>query len=209
MKKVVVIVFFALVVPLVVSVFLRHHSLSELVQVVHSNTELFALAVLMGKMASIVYPPLPGTFLTFGSIPFVGWKVAYGIDFVGSLSGSTAAYFLGKRYGITLLSWLFGPVVLQSITTIKLKDRNQIESTLFLKTTTGGVLSDALAWGASLIKLQYLPFIIGHMIAHLLITLPVFYLLSLSIEVKSLVFVVPIALIGFTFLYFFKGRYFE
>ena len=185
------------------------HSFAQLVQIVQSNKLLFLVSLFFGKSASIVYPPLPGAILTLGSIPLVGWKWAYFIDIIGSITGATIAYFLGKKYGVTLLNWALGITITQKITSIKLKKRNQIESAFILRIAAGGLLSDGLAWGASLIKLNYLPFIIGYILSHLLTTLPLFYLLSLSISVESWIIVLPVAIVAIIILYKLKGRYFE
>lgn len=161
------------------------------------------------KAASIVYPPLPGIMLTLAMVPFLGWQKAYLVELVGSLLGTTAAYWLGFRYGDKLISWAAGDKLLSKIKSVKLKPGNQFEAAFVLRTASGGALSDALAWGASLIGLRFQPYLLGHLANHVLATLPVFLLIGLSLKLNSWLIVGPIMVVCWFLIWKFKGRYFE
>ncbi|MCG2692225.1 VTT domain-containing protein [Microgenomates group bacterium] len=169
----------------------------------------FILLLIITKALSIVYPPLPGIILTIAMIPILGWYKAYLVELLGSLLGVTAAYWLGYKYGIKIIRWIAGEKLLNKIQSIKLKPGNQIEAAFVLRTASGGMLSDALAWGASLIGLHYWPYLLGHLVNHLLVTLPIFLLLGFSIKLHSWLIAVPIMVLSWFLIWKFKGRYFE
>lgn len=165
--------------------------------------------VVFAKALSIVYPPLPGIILTLAMIPILGWQKAYAVELAGSLLGVTAAYELGYRYGEKLIKWIAGEVLLKKIKAVKLKPGNQFEAAFVLRTASGGVLSDVLAWGASLIGLRYWPYLLGHLANHLLATLPIFLLLGWSVQLNSWLLIGPVVFIAWFLVWKFRGRYFE
>ena len=122
---------------------------------------------------------------------------------------ATVSYFLGKKYGYTILKKVVGKFLADKIRAIKLKQRNQIEAALFLRFASGGLLSDGLAWGASLIGFRYVPFITGYIVSHFATTLPIFYLISASISYHSWLIGGVGVIVAWMILYRFKGRYFE
>lgn len=176
---------------------------------VQSHIVVYFLALFVLKALSIIYPPLPGVIFTIASIPLIGWKLAYYADILGSSFGATVSYFLGKKYGYAILKKVVGKFLADKIQAIKLKQRNQIEAALFLRFASGGLLSDGLAWGASLIGFRYVPFIIGYIVSHVATTLPVFYLISASVSYQSWIIGGVGVIIAWLILYKFKGRYFE
>lgn len=176
---------------------------------VQSNYYLFIVSVLVMKAASIIYPPLPGVTFTAATIPLIGWEAAYALDITGSFFGASASYFLGKKYGETLVRKAVGDTIANKLTAITLKPKNQVEASFFLRFAGGGVLSDGIAWGASLIGFRYLPFIIGYVVSHLASTLPIFYLIAQSISANSWVVILATAVCAWLVIYTFKGRYFE
>lgn len=175
---------------------------------VNLSLGVLALIVLI-KAASIVYPPLPGIILTLAMVPLLDWQKAYIVELAGSLLGVSAAYFLGKKYGEKLIKWIAGEKLLAKIKAVKLKPGNQFEAAFVLRTASGGALSDALAWGASLIGLRYRPYLMGHLANHVLATLPVFLLVGWSVKLNSWLFIGPVMFIAWLLVWKFKGRYFE
>lgn len=165
--------------------------------------------IVLAKAASIVYPPLPGIILTVALTPILGWQKAYAVELAGSLLGVTAAYWLGYKYGEKLIRWIAGEVLLKKIKAVKLKPGNQVEAAFVLRTASGGVLSDALAWGASLIGLRYWPYLLGHLVNHVVATLPLFFLIGLSIQLHTWLMAIPVMIFGWFIIWKFKGRYFE
>lgn len=170
---------------------------------------LYVSAIFFLKMISIIYPPLPGAAFTVSAIPFVGWQVAYIVDVLAGLTGASVAYVLGSKYGRSLLLWSIGEKMTHKIESIQLKKKNQIETFVMLRTASGGILSDGLAWGASLIGFSYSAFAIGYVVSHLITTMPIFYLLSTSVSVDSWIIAFSLAVLAWIGIYTFKGRYFE
>lgn len=170
----------------------------------------YLLVLLFVKAISIVYPPLPGIAFTIASIPIIGWPLAYLVDIMGSTLGVIIAFFLGKSYGYSILLLIVGETIADKISKIKLKSKNQIESAIFLRFAATGMLSDALAWGASLIGFKFLPFTIGYLISHVISTLPVFYLVAISTSFNSwLIMLLAVAALTWFVIIKFKDRYFE
>lgn len=176
---------------------------------VHSHFLVYLASLFIGKTISIIYPPLPGAIFTLASVPLIGWKAAYVIDVLGSFVGVSASFYLGKKYGYAILNRVVGTTITNKISSIKLKPRNQVEAAIFLRFAVGGLLSDGLAWGASLIGFRYLTFIIGHLISHVIITLPIFYLISTSISLNSWSIIGLATIVAWLVIYKYKGRYFE
>jgi uncharacterized membrane protein YdjX (TVP38/TMEM64 family) len=209
MKKLLLAGLLFLGVPSLLIILVSQSQATQFLDLLRANETTFLVSLLVGKSISIVYPPLPGAVLTMGSIPIVGWQRAYLVDIFGSSFGATAAYFLGRKYGVKLLRWAVGEKIANKVLGVKIKKRNQVETTFMLRLASGGILSDGLAWGASLIGLRYPAFIIGYLMSHLLTTLPIFYFLSVSIELKSWIVAIPAAVIAWFLIYKLKGRYFE
>lgn len=169
----------------------------------------YLLALLSLKSLSIVYPPLPGMVFTVTSIPLIGWQLAYLIDILGSALGTTIAFFLGQKYGYTILKKVIGKEIANKVVSTKLKQNNQVEAAFFLRFAAGGILSDGLAWGASLIGFKYASFIVGYIASHLMTTLPIFYFIATSISFNSWIIVSLSTIIAWLIIYKFKGKYFE
>jgi uncharacterized membrane protein YdjX (TVP38/TMEM64 family) len=204
-----VFVSFLILPALIIQMIIQSGALVGLFIFIHTYLPLYLLALLAIKAVSIVYPPLPGVAFTVASIPLIGWQYAYFIDFLGSTIGASISFFLGQKYGYSILNRVIGKTIADKIIKIKLKQRNQIEAAIFLRFAAGGMLSDGLAWGASLIGFKFLPFIVGFGIAHVITTLPVFYFVALSISFNSWVLVAVVTILAWLIIYKFKGRYFE
>lgn len=204
-------VFIALLIlpALIIQFVVQSGSLVGLFTFIHTYLPLYLFALLVIKAVSIVYPPLPGVAFTIASIPLIGWQYAYLIDILGYLIGASISFFLGRKYGYSIIQRVISETIANKIMKIKLKQRNQIEAAIFLTFAAGGMLSDGLAWGASLIGFKYLSFIVGFGIAHVITTLPVFYFVALSISFNSWVLVAVVTIIAWLMIYKFKGRYFE
>lgn len=176
---------------------------------VQNNLGFYLISLLAIKAFSIVYPPMAGVVFTLASIPLIGWELAYLIDIIGSTIGTSISFFLGKKYGYSLLNKLVGENIGSKISKIRLKNKNQIEAAVFLRFAAGGLLSDGLAWGASLIGFRYFSFMIGFLISHLVISLPIFYFIGISISFNSWILVLFTVVLAYGVIYKFKGRYFE
>lgn len=195
--------------PVLFYLYRDNPSVITLVSTLRANQSAFLLAIFLGKAVSIVYPPIPGNIITLAAIPVVGWAYAYTVDIAGSMLGATISYFLGRKYGTPILRWAVGEKLTNRITAIKTKTKHQTIAAFILRTGTGGILSDGLAWGASLIGFRYRPFITGHVLSHLVTTLPIFYLLGVSLSINSALIIIPTAISAWILIYIFKGKFFE
>lgn len=181
-------------------------SLAEWTQ---QNLILFSATLVLVKILSIIIPPLPGGLITLASIPLIGWQMAYLADFAGTVLGSSGAYFLGKKYGFALLGKLFDENVLNQIKKIKVKSHREIEAILVMRVLLGATLIEAVCFGAGLLKIRYPNFLIGTIIAHLLVGVPLFYLANNLINFKNTPLTIAIIALAVIIFWRVKGRYFE
>jgi uncharacterized membrane protein YdjX (TVP38/TMEM64 family) len=201
---------FLFLLPMILlQVWAKTESVHQLIELIHRYLPLFLISLMLAKAASIVYPPLPGVVFTITAIPLVGWELAYLIDMLGSLMGATGSYFFGQKYGLRILNRVLGKTLTTKIAKVRLKPVNQIEAAIMLRLAAGGLLSDGLAWGASLIGFRFSSFIIGYAFSHVLTTAPVFYALSASLSLHSWAVFLTVALFSWFVIFKFKGRYFE
>jgi len=182
---------------------------TNLIHLADNYLPIYLLILLCLKALGVIFPPIPGAIFTLVSIPVIGWKLAYLIDLLGSTIGVCVAFYLGKKFGYTLLYRFVGTKITNKISKIKLKQNNQIESAIFLRFATGGLLSDGLAWGGGLIGFSFVPLLIGFTVAHLVLTLPIFYLVAFSISLNSGYIIAITAILAWLVILKFKGRYFE
>jgi uncharacterized membrane protein YdjX (TVP38/TMEM64 family) len=194
---------------ILIQLFAKSAVVANLSTIVQANLLVYLIVILILKSFGIVYPPMPGVALTLASIPLIGWKLAYLLDFTGGMLGATAAYYLGRKYGYSILKRILGEQIVDKIKKTNLKQRNQIEAAIMLRFASGGVLSDGLTWGASLIGFRYVPFAVGYAISHLITTLPIFYFINASITLNSWLLVAVVAILAWLIIYKLKGRYFE
>ena len=176
---------------------------------VQSNLILYYGFVVFTKALAIVWPPLPGNLFTLTSIPFWGWFVAYSADFLGSILGSSVAFYLGKKYGFKLINRVFSSDMESKIRGVKIKNKNEIESVFMIKTLGGGLLMEAVSYGAGLLNIKYINFLIGSILSHLLFGIPIFFLANQILDSKNAVWTVVFVAISLIVLWKIKGRYFE
>lgn len=201
---------FAIILPgILLQVIINTGQIESIIQFLKNNYLIYLPFIFISKIVGVVYPPFPGTLLTFSAIPVFGWEVAYFLDIFGSFSGSCITFYLGKRYGYGLMRSILGDKLVEKIKGIRLKKHNQIESAIVLRFASIGILSDGIVWGASMWGFKFQTFIIGYMIAHFVTTAPLFLLLGLSVSFSSWLITFGVAFIAWILLYRFKGRYFE
>lgn len=152
----------------------------------HQHFLTFYLLLVAIKIFGIVWPPIPGGFLTFGSIPIIGWLSAYSTDLIGSMVGSSIAYFLARKYGFNLLYKIFDEKTVVKIASIKIKPHREIEA-VFLLRLLGGTVVEVICYGAGLLKVRYVHFLTASIISHLLAGVPLYYLFNEVIQGKNIV----------------------
>lgn len=173
------------------------------------NTVTFVSLLVSIKIIGIVWPPLPGGLLTLGSIPILGWKLAYFSDFAGSMIGSSIAFYLGSRYGHKFIHKLFDKKIIDKIHKIKVNKKREVEAIFALRLVSGNTIMEAVCYGAGMLKVSYKNFLIGSVASHTLIGIPTFYFAGNLFNSKNVILNLLVAAIAITIIYKSKGRYFE
>lgn len=172
------------------------------------NYLLFIGVLLVLKIAAMVYPPLPGGILTLGAIPVIGWVMAYSVDLLGSLIGSSFAYFIGKKYGYELLRKVFDESTVQRFRSVKIKPGREVESVFVLR-ILGGMVVEIVAYGSGLLGIHFKSFLIGSLFSHMLIGIPSYYLANNIFSTQNIFFSFGVLVLSILLLWKIKGRYFE
>lgn len=160
------------------------------------------------KVVGIVWPPLPGGLLTLGSIPVLGWPLAYSADFLGSIIGSTIAYFLARKYGLNFMKKIFDEDTIGKLTKVRIKPHREIES-LFLFRFFGGTIIEVICYGAGLLKVRFSNYLIATILSHIALGVPAFYLTRNILAGRGIL--INLLLVTVTVILFLKlrHRYFE
>lgn len=183
--------------------------LLELIIFLQSNLLVYLPAIFIAKMLGLIIPIIPGGLFTLTAIPVIGWLPAYLIDITGSFVAANIAYSISARYGSRFVRKIFGQKILSKLESIKLKQEREIESSFMLRLAGVSLLSDALIWGAPLLKLPRWKFMLGYHLAHLITTVPLFYLTGQAVSLNQATYLIPIAIASIILLFVLKGRYFE
>lgn len=173
------------------------------------NFLLFITTLLIIKVVGIVWPPIPGGLLTLGAIPIIGWGNAYIIDFIGSTLGSSAGFLLGQRYGLNLLHRIFDQSTIEKIQRFKIIKSKEIEAVFVMRVLTGSTVSEAVCYGAGFIGVKFQHFLIGSVLAHIVVGIPSYYFAGNILEGKNLLLNALFVLIAIPLLLKLKGRYIE
>ncbi len=189
--------------------FLRTPYYSTLNIYVQKNIIFYSVLLYLIKVVGIVWPPIPGGIFTLASIPFLGWKLAFIIDLLGSTTGATIAYYLGYKYGYNFLKKIFGKNIAIKIKTIKIKKGKEIEAIIMYKLLLGGVILEAICYGAGVLKINFKIFLIGSILAHIFIGIPSFYFTHNLLLGKNIISTIAVASLALIVLFKTKGRYFE
>ena len=137
------------------------------------KTGLF-LSLVAIKIAGIVWPPLPGGILTFGSIPILGWQNAYLADLLGSIVGSTIAYFIAKSWGISFMSRIFDAGSLDKLRKIRVPRGREFEA-IFIFRFFGATIVELVCYAAGLLRVRYSVFMLATIASHAAIGIPFYY----------------------------------
>jgi uncharacterized membrane protein YdjX (TVP38/TMEM64 family) len=132
------------------------------------------VTLVVWKIAAIVWPPLPGSLITFGSIPIVGWLPAYLADFIGSFCGAAIAYWIAQRWGIAFVRHLLGANAAEKIASVKIPPHREFEA-VFVFRILGAGLIEAICYAAGILKIHFGKFIAAILISHAALGLPAFY----------------------------------
>ena len=174
---------------------------------VQQNLLLYFLFLIFLKILGIVWPPLPGGLFTLGSIPAIGWELAYIADLIGSVIGSSGAFFIGRKYGFRLLRRFFDLSTVEKIQNARIKKGKEFEAIVVLKFVYFSV-GEVVSYGAGLLGISYSKFIIGSFLAWQ-INIPIFFMVSKALDEKLLIINAITIVFAILLFYKLKGRYFE
>jgi uncharacterized membrane protein YdjX (TVP38/TMEM64 family) len=170
---------------------------------------LFVILLIAFKVIGIVYPPIPGGTFIIGTIPFLGWFPTYLLDLAGSIIGACIAYFLGSRYGYSVLHRLFDDSVVHKISSVRIKKGKEIEAIFVYRLLLGGTILEGIYYGAGLMHVKFRNFLIGSILSHAVVGIPLFYLVKNAFSIESaLIIAIPLLIVFLVFTKL-KHRYFE
>lgn len=176
---------------------------------IDKNLVLFVIGLFFYKSLGLLWPPIPSGLFTLLSIPFIGWYWAYVIDLLGSLTGGSIAYFLGKKYGYQILRKIFDETIIERIKRAKIKKGREIEAVFMYKTLLGSIILEAIYYGAGVLNVPFVKFLIGAGLSHMAVGIPMFLIAENIFSGKNLLLVGILSIFAVIFVIKTKGRYFE
>jgi len=176
---------------------------------IQSNIILYVVSLFFVKILGIVWPPISGGVFTLASIPFLGWKLAFITDFCGSTVGGLIAYYLGSKYGFPFLNKLLGDDIVNKIKKVKIKKGREIEAVFVYRFLFGSVILEAIYYGAGVLNINFGRFVIGAVLSHIVIGVPIFFLASSIFSGANMVLTISLSIIALVIILKTKGRYFE
>lgn len=189
-------------------IFLRSDYYPVFVEWVGEHLPLYILFLFSIKVLGVVWPPIPGSVFTIGSVPIIGWPAAYLIDLFGSTAGGSLAYFIGKKYGETFLAKIFDKSTLEKFKKIKVREDHQVESLIVMR-IAGGTIVEVLCYIASFYNIGFRNFLIASIISHLITGIPVYFLVGSLLSGTSYIFSGIIFVLFVLILVKFRKRYFD
>ena len=172
------------------------------------NFILYFLVLVTIKVVGLIWPPLPGGVFTIGSIPVLGWLPAYSADFLGSLLGASAAYFIARKWGYQFIKKIFDEITIDKIKKIKIKKHREVEAIFFLR-IFGGTIVEAVCYAAGLLNIGYPSFLIGTIASHAALGIPVYYFTNNLFEGKNFLINLAIVAIFVPWAFIARKRYLE
>lgn len=167
------------------------------------------LLIISVKVIGIIWPPLPGGLVSMALIPLIGFIPAYLADLTGSLMGSAVGYFIGKKYGKSLIEKIAGEGIAEQASRLKIKEGKEMEAIIVLRVIGAAVLVEAVSFGSGMLKIDFRKFLIATFISHLIVVLPAFYIYSRIYQIQNSQFLAAILLLSIPLLWKLKNRYFE
>lgn len=172
------------------------------------NIITFYVFLLISKILAIVWPPLPGSLFTLGSIPFIGWPAALAVEIVGGLTGASITYYLGKWYGYPFLKRIFSEDIVAKIKQIKIRKDREIESIFVARVAGAGNLMEIVCYGAGVLNVRFSRFLIASFMANLL-ALPIFYIGGNVLKGGNILLGLAFGAVTLFIFWKIKGRYVE
>ncbi len=176
---------------------------------VKQNVLTYVVFLFIVKTLGILWPPIPAGLFTLLSIPFLGWFGAYMVDLTGSVVGGSVAYYLGRKYGIPFLKHIFDEKMITKIKDVKIKKGKEIEAVFVYRVLLGTVILEAVYYGAGLLKVEFGKFLVGAILSHIAVGVPMFILAQNIFGGNNIVVTIILVVGGAFFVYKTKDRYFE
>ena len=186
--------------------FIRQPVFEDVVVWAQQNFWLYIGILIFIKIVAIVWPPLPGGILTFGSIPVIGWLPSFFAEVLSSMIGSSIAYYLGKKYGYSFLRKIFDERIILKIQRIKISKKKEFEGIFFLRIFTG-MISEAISYGSGLVGIRFRNFFVATLLVELA-WLPIFYAFSDLFAGRNMILYLPPVVILAIIFWKMRGRYF-
>ncbi len=173
------------------------------------NIILFLLFITSLKFLGIVYPPIAGGLITLGSVPIVGWQLAFLADSIGTTTGGIVNYFVAKKYGIQVVKKLVGREAAAKVEKIKIKKGKEIEGIVFARIFFGTTLLEVIHYACGIFKIDFKKYLVGLIISQLVVGIPIFYFFSdVIMEGNIWLAIVPLV-IALPLFYKYRTRYFD
>ncbi len=173
-KHIIVLLSFTFVTLAAYLLFLRSPYFDQFSSWAQNNFILFFVILVVIKVAGIVWPPINGGLLTLGSIPVIGWWQAYLADLIGSTIGSTIAYYIAKRWGLSFMRKIFDEETIAHVQKIKIKPKKEFEA-IFLSRIFGGSIVEIVCYGAGLLNVRFSRYLPASIISHAVVGIPFYF----------------------------------
>lgn len=138
------------------------------------ETELL-VALVVWKVAAIVWPPIPGSLVTFGAIPILGWFPAYLADFTGTAIGSAIAYWIAYHWGTKFVAHILGKSTADKLQSFQVPADREFEA-VFVFRILGAGMVEAICYAGGLLRIRFDKFMLAILLSHAVLGLPAFYL---------------------------------
>jgi uncharacterized membrane protein YdjX (TVP38/TMEM64 family) len=173
----------------------------------HSNIVLLSAILVLIKIAGIVWPPIPGGLFTLGSIPVLGWPLAYVLDLTGNVIGSVIAYYLAKKYGLNFVRKVLDEKTVEKIQRTKVVPERELEAIALTRMFWANI-SEIICYAAGLLGVKFRNFFLGTLIASLAFGIPLFYLISNVLRGNNLFLTALPLIVGTILFILLRKRYF-
>lgn len=190
-------------------IFIRSPLYNEAKILSEENFWAFIAFISAFKLLGTIYPPIPGSSVTIGAVPLVGWETAFAIDFVMSNVGGVINYLIARSNGERFIKKFIGQGILNQIHKIKIKEGKEIEGLIMIRIMIGAVAMEAIHYAAGLLKINFWKYLYAMVVSHAMMGIPIYYLIELLIETRSIFLIMFVPIVLLPFLYKFRKRYLD
>jgi len=170
---------------------------------------IYFFIMIVTRTISVIYPPIPGYFITWGAIPIFGWEWAYTADLIANLIGGSVAFKLGKVYGKKIIKSILGNNALEKITKVKVKKNREAEGIFMLRCAMSGTLPEISYYVAGVLNVSFKNFLISLVLSHFVCVMTIYYIFKDFGNGRNLFFAIPIFLTILIIGIKARKRYFE